>query len=342
MNHSEQPFFSIVIPCRNEERYIGACIRSVIGNGYPQDRYEIWVVDGMSTDRTPDIVKGLIQESSRVYFLQNHLQYTPAGLNLGIRRAGGEVIMILGGHAVLQKGYLQRCEALLAQFPDVACVGGIIENVHGDENSEAIGMAMSSPFGVGNSRFRTGGKAGFVDTVAFGAYRREVFDRCGFFDEDLVRNQDDEFNYRLQLQGMKIYFSPELQSDYYVRTSFLYLWKQFYQYGYWKVYVNRKHKKVTSLRQLVPLGFVLYLLAVFPVLLAGSGLIWVWAAGIFVYTAISALSAVKAAGITSRAFGVMYAFLAMHLAYGIGYLEGILQFVILGLPPAGKKMRITR
>jgi GT2 family glycosyltransferase len=119
---------------------------------------------------------------------------------------------------------------------------------------------MSSVFGVGNAHFRTGGKSGCVDTVAFGAYRREVFERVGFFDEELARNQDDEFNYRVVQGGFKIFLDPAIQSDYFVRGSISKLYKQYDQYGYWKVFVNKKHGAVTTLRQLAPPLWVLFLL----------------------------------------------------------------------------------
>ena len=201
---------------------------------------------------------------------------------------------------------------------------------------------MGHPFGVGGAHFRTGARDGYVDTVAFGAYRREVFGRVGWFDEELVRNQDDEFNYRVVQGGFKIFLSRTVRSKYYVRASYGRLFRQYVQYGYWKVYVNRKHRTITTLRQLVPALFVLYLILA-PVLAAVVPLLrWPLLAVLLLYVAAATFSAYRASARRGDMPGVMRAFITMHVAYGWGYLKGIVRFMLLGAMPSRASGSLTR
>jgi GT2 family glycosyltransferase len=230
----------------------------------------------------------------------------------------------------------------LEQFPAVGCTGGLVKNIPMNAVSEIIAMAMASEFGVGNVRFRTGGKAGYVDTVAFGAYRREVFEKVGLFDERLVRNQDDEMNFRLTEYGYKIYFEPGISSNYYVRGSWKGLIRQYYQYGYWKVCVNVMHRKITTWRQLVPFIFVMFVIFgalgsaflpfIFPMYIAGLG----------VYFAGSVLSSIRQTSIPIKALKLMFAFFVLHASYGFGFAEGLCWFAILGRKPHQKTFRLSR
>ena len=342
MPKSQALSFSIVIPCRNEEMYIARCLASVTENSYPHELLEVIVADGMSSDITPLMVKHFTDKFPFVRLLQNKSMFTPSGLNLGIKQAKGDIILILGAHSVLKPGYLAKCAQLLNQNPEVACVGGIILNQNENSTSKIIGYAMASPFGVGNARFRTGGKDGFVDTVAFGAYRKEVFDKAGLFDEELARNQDDEFNYRIRKQGFKIYYSSKLVSDYYVRASFVKLAKQYFQYGYWKVYVNQKHRQITSLRQLVPFFFVVFLLSAVPAFLLPTwvGATWLGGFGLYSIAAMAAAFATKAP--LYQVPAVVFSFLILHIAYGTGYLWGIVQFMLLHRKPGARSHALTR
>ena len=251
---------SVVIPSYNEEAYIENCVRSILASNYPQDKLQVLVCDGQSTDATQEIVKKIAEENPQVVLLQNLNKTTPFALNLGLKYSSADVKIILGAHSTVDDNFVLQNVKVLETMPEVGCAGGVIENVYENNTSESIGLAMSSTFGVGNAHFRTGAKSGFVDTVAFGAYRKEVFENIGYFDESLTRNQDDEFNYRVTKAGYKIYLEPNIRCKYYVRGSFTKLYKQYFQYGYWKVFVNKKHGAFLSIRQLVPPAFVLYLL----------------------------------------------------------------------------------
>jgi glycosyltransferase involved in cell wall biosynthesis len=333
---------SIVIPCLNEERYIGSCLDSVVSCGYPKELLRVFVCDGESSDRTREIVTQYANSFPFIRLLINDDRTAPYAMNLGLNAAPFDVGIILGAHAEIAPDFVQRCVTKLSEIPEAGCVGGIIENVYENETSEAIGKAMSSVFGVGNAHFRTGTKSGFVDTVAFGAYRKDVFDTCGFFDEELTRNQDDEFNFRLLQSGFKIWLDPEIKSRYFVRASFSKLFRQYNQYGYWKVYVNRKHHTVTTVRQLVPALWILFLCGG----LAGSflhpaiGMLFL--SGVLFYLFFSLAFALKTADKITQTGKILWAFWILHFSYGTGYLKGIRDFFIWGKKPSEKKSRLSR
>ena len=188
---------AIVIPCRNEEKYIARCIDSILLQDYLHENLSVYICDGKSTDSTVAIINDYSIKHSNIHLLVNEKQTTPFALNLGIKNSSSDIVIILGAHAELYSDYVSNCVDAFNFGTNIGCTGGIIENVYENEIAEVIGKAMSSSFGVGNAHFRTGNKDGFVDTVAFGAYKQEVFDKIGLFDEELIRNQDDEFNYRL-------------------------------------------------------------------------------------------------------------------------------------------------
>jgi len=201
---------------------------------------------------------------------------------------------------------------------------------------------MSSVFGVGSAHFRTGTKEGFVDTVAFGAYKQVVFDTIGYFDEELVRNQDDEFNYRVIKHGFKIYLSRSIRSKYYVRARFKKLFKQYYQYGYWKVYVNTKHKTVTTTRQIIPALFVSYIIFCFFTLLIKPLLSFYLSLVFLLYLGLATFSAWRIANNLGKIPLIVYSFFILHLSYGIGYIEGVFNFLIIRKKPSKRYKKSSR
>ena len=333
---------SIIIPCKNEENYIEKCINSILNSNYPKDLISIYVCNGLSTDKTEEIVNKYIKINPQVYLLINQYQTTPKGLNLGLRAAKSDVKIILGAHSEVDPNFIQENVNILQQHSEVGCVGGVIKNVFENRTSEIIGAAMSSPFGVGNAHFRTGDKEGIVDTVAFGAYRKEVFEKIGYFDEELVRNQDDEFNFRMIKNGYKIFLSQKIISLYYVRASFKKLYKQYYQYGYWKVFVNKKHQTVTSIRQLIPLFFVIFIFQGFVTSFFHSYILLLNLFVLILYSVLAFIFASKVITNLKNVFLVILAFLILHLSYRTGYLKGILDFVVLNKKPVKKSMELSR
>lgn len=336
------PQISIVIPCRNERDYIGRCLDSIIRCDYDKSKLKVWVCDGLSDDGTIGIIKNYALEFPFIHYLENAHMTTPHALNIGLKATSFDIGVILGAHAEIYPDYLSNCVHVFQTHPEVDCVGGIIENENENEKSEAIGAAMSSVFGVGNAHFRTGTKSGFVDTVAFGAYKKEVFETCGYFDEELVRNQDDEFNFRITDSGYKIWLEPSVRSKYYVRASFGKLRKQYYQYGYWKVYVNKKHGTVTTWRQTVPALWISFLfLGYIPCLFLPP--LWYGYLGTIVfYISASFLMAIKTAPKPRLVPKVLLSFWLLHLSYGSGYIKGLWDFFLLGKKPAEKQGRLSR
>ncbi|MEO5644964.1 MAG: glycosyltransferase family 2 protein [Bacteroidia bacterium] len=340
---------AVVIPCRNEERYIERCVLSVVNSIYGDGAIDVYVSDGMSDDGTRIIIKTLSSNHQNVHLLDNEKRTTPYALNLGIKAAKDfDVLIILGAHAEVAVDYIQMCVDNLKQDAAAGCVGGLLENVNEDAASETIALAMSSAFGVGNAHFRTGTKEGYVDTVAFGAYRSEVFEKIGLFDEALTRNQDDEFNFRVTKAGFKIILDQRIRCKYYVRADYGKLFRQYYQYGLWKVYVNRKHKAVTSLRQLVPPVFVLFLFTILAVPFFayftsyGSVSALIWIGGFTLYKIVAFFAAVKQKAKPIQIPGVIFSFFLLHTGYGLGYLHGIIKFIFLRRQPGHKESRLSR
>jgi len=332
------PFVSIVIPCRNEVRYIGACLDSLIANHYPKERVEILVVDGMSEDGTRAVVREYAVGNAGIRLLDNPKQVTPAALNIGIRAARGDFIMRVDAHLVCPPHYLPRSIAALNES-GADNVGGVLVTLPTDQTavSRAIAAAMSHRFGVGNSYFRTGiTKPRWVDTVPFGCYRRDVFSRVGLFDEELLRNQDDEFNLRLLKGGGRLLLIPDVVSAYYARASLEKLWRMFFQYGYFKPLVVRKVGGVMTARQLAPavlVGTIVSAALLVPWLDAGR---WLFGATVGGYLAADlVVSAFLARRLGVRVgLAAIAAFPVLHFAYGLGYLLGVFDFLIRGKRPA--------
>ncbi len=333
---------AFVIPCLNEEGFISKCLLSLLAQNLEGIHLEIWVVDGMSTDGTRVEVETLAAADSRIHLIDNIARVTPVALNIGLKAAKAEVKVILGAHALVDSNFSKENLAVLREHPECGAVGGIIENVHANEQSELIGKAMRSPFGVGNARFRTGGKSGSVDTVAFGAYRQDVFNKIGYFDERLVRNQDDEFNFRLIKAGYEIWFDNRIKSFYAVRASYAKLSKQYYQYGYWKVFVNRLHGSITTIRQLIPAFFVVSLF--FTLFLGLVNSLYLWLLVIVILSWL--IAAIIAASVTHTAPkrwpALIRVFFILHFQYGLGYLHGVLNFILLRKSPNVVDPAITR
>ncbi|WP_035288370.1 glycosyltransferase family 2 protein [Clostridium sp. KNHs214] len=318
---------SIVIPCKNEKNYIEQCIESFLNQTYPKELYEILICDGMSDDGTREIVNKYKNENVRL--LDNVELTTPKGMNLGIKNSTADIIIIFGAHAYADKEFIKNNVQLLNKEKDVACVGGTIETINSSIKGKAIALSMSSPFGVGNALFRYAKEEMYVDTVAFGAYKRSVLDKIGYFDDELVRNQDDEINFRVIKNGYKILLSPKVKSYYYSRDSLKKLWRQYFQYGFWKVKVMQKHGKIASIRHLVPMAFVVtnilgILLGIF---IKPIGVLWIIEVVTYVLCdIISSIKITKGQNGTLRYVPIIFPIL--HISYGLGFLEGVGAFYI--------------
>jgi len=336
------PRVSIVIPCRNEAGYITRCLASLEATVADRERTNVLVCDGMSTDGTRAEIEAFTRRSPWIRLLDNTVGTTPQALNLGLKHQPFDVGIILGAHAEVDPDFVVRNIDVLRNDRAVGCAGGVITSEYSDARSRRIGMAMAHPFGVGSAHFRTGLRSGYVDTVAFGGYRREVFEAVGWFNDTLVRNQDDEFNYRVSKAGFMIKLDTGIRSRYHVRASYAKLFRQYRQYGYWKVYVNRLHGAITTWRQLVPAAWVAFLVCGAVLSLVRPILVWPYLVVVLLYIGAGKLSAFRAGAHIADVAGVLLAFVVLHLAYGIGYWQGIFRFLVLRSDPSTTSRKSSR
>ncbi len=327
---------SIIIPCRNEEKFIEKCLDSIVLQDYPKESLEVLVVDGMSGDGTRDIIRSYAQEHSFIGLLDNPKKITPCGLNTGIKNAKGEIILWMSAHNRYKKDYISKCIKYQKEY-NADNVGGRMVTLPRNDTfiGKAIVNVLSHPFGVGNSIFRIGAKKPrWVDTVFGGCYKKEVFDKIGLFNENLARGQDMEFNLRLKRAGLKTLLVPEIVSYYYARSDF----KSFYKYnfvnGFWAI-LPFKFTKImpVSLRHLIPFIFVLSLM--------GSGIlsfflplfrrIFLLIVGLYFLTNIyfSLKIALKKKNI-KYLFMMPIVFASLHTGYGLGSIWGAIKLLLPG------------
>jgi succinoglycan biosynthesis protein ExoA len=334
------PLVSVIVPMRNEERFIGGCLRSLAAQDYPGNRFEVLVVDGDSTDGSRKVAEEVARETGLAWrVLSNPRLSTPCGLNVGIAQARGEVIARVDAHAQAEPSFLSESVAALRESgADV--VGGPIRSAGGGLAGGAIALAMSSPFGIGNASFRYSREEQFTDTVPFPAYRRSVFERIGTFAEDMEWGEDDEFHYRLGDAGGRILLTPRIASTYFTRSSLLSAARQYFRYGRVKVEVLRRHPRRLRVRQLVPGAFVLGLAATGSLATLRGRFVLPLATLAGAYALASLAASVQAAARANwRYLPVLpLAFACLHLSYGLGFLVGLAQTAAsAGRPSAGRR-----
>jgi succinoglycan biosynthesis protein ExoA len=319
-------FISVIVPCRNERRFIGLCLDSILASDYPADSMEVIVADGMSDDGTRELIAAYAARDRRVRRIDNPAGVTPVALNLAIEAAGGDVIARVDAHASIAPDYFSRCARLL-DSSGADNVGGTMRTLAAGTGpfSEPIAIALSHRFGVGNSYFRIGSRAPrWVDTVFGGFYRRQVFDRVGLFNERLIRTQDLEFNLRLKAAGGKTLLAPEVRCDYHAQPDLPSFWKHNVLNGEWAVLPFLYSAVIpVRVRHLIPLLFV-------SALIAGiAALPWTrvaLAAVIVAYLLANAAASIHAAW---RARGTAFlwrmpiVFASLHVGYGLGGVQGV-------------------
>lgn len=322
------PFVSVLMPVRNEEKFIGRSLGAVLAQDYPLDRMEIIVADGMSNDMTRQVFDHLALGRNNISLIDNPEKIVATGLNRAMEVSRGEIIVRVDGHCEIASDYVSKCVSHLMQSK-VAGVGGPMETIGETPAAQTIALAMSSPFGVGGSAFRTvKNRDMFVETVPFPAYWRKDILIAGQFDEELVRNQDDEYNYRLISLGKKLLLASDVHSRYYSRSSIRSLWHQYFQYGFYKVRVMQKHPRQMRLRQFVPalliaglvgsavIAMIFPALWLFPFTVLGSYLV--------VNLLISILTASRYGWQHLSLLPITFSIL--HFSYGAGFWTGMFRF----------------
>ena len=311
---SASPAISVILPVLNEEPHLAESVTAILAQDYT-GKFEVILALGPSRDRTNKVAEELAARDSRVKLVANPSGKTAAGLNLAIAASENPVIVRVDGHAKIPNNYLSLAVTILQESGAVN-VGGVMAAEGVTKFEIAVSRAMRSALGVGASRFHTGGRAGEVDTVYLGAFRREAINAIGGFDERYTRAQDWELNHRLRKNGGKIYFDPRLQVTYRPRPNLSKLAKQYFQYGRWRRVVSRSHPGTVNLRYLAPpfalLGTIASLL--FGLLL--HPIFYLPAAVYSLFLLISALLIAK----TLREFILLLAIIpTMHFAWGAGF-----------------------
>jgi glycosyltransferase involved in cell wall biosynthesis len=327
------PRVSIVIPCRNEGTWIARCLDSIVHNEYPKDRLEVLVVDGMSDDDTRGTVQQYAAQHAFIRLLDNPRQITPAALNIGLAAAQGEIVMRMDAHYEYAADYIPLLVAWLERS-GADNVGGVLVSRPANDTpmARAIALATAHPFGIGNAYYRIGSaEPRWVDTVAFGCYRREVFDRIGVFDEIFVRNQDIELNRRLLRHGGRILLVPEVVVYGHARDSLRKLARMYFQYGYFNPLVIWKSRSRVTSRQIVTPMFALSLLLTAALAPWIPAMRWLLAAILAAYlipvVAFSTAAAVRHGLRCGLALALVFP--TLHLSHGLGFLKGLFDVFIL-------------
>lgn len=334
---SSLPFVSAIIPCRNEESFIGACLESIVRNTYPNERLEVLVVDGMSQDDTRIIVGSYLRSNQFIHLLDNPRRITAAALNIGIAAARGEIIIRMDAHATYDREYVSKSvNALLGSGAD--SVGGVWNTVPRTEGifARGIARALSHRFGIGNTHYRLGRARNrmWVDTVPFFCCRREVFRKIGLFNEELVRGQDMEFNLRIKKAGGRVLLVPDIVSYYYARSDMKSFVTHNWNNGVWAIMPFLYSDVIpVSPRHLIPLAFISSLIG-----LAASSLVWPmgWLGAVGILATYAGISVVASAHVAVeqrdyRYLVVMpFAFAGLHFAYGLGSVWGSMRVLCSG------------
>ena len=322
---------SIIIPIYNEEKYIKSCIESIIKSDYKKEDMEVLLVDGMSSDGTREIIKIFQKKYSFIRVLDNKKKIAPIAMNIGIKHARGDFIFIISAHASYAKNYFTKLTKHSIKL-DADCVGPILITDVKNKNSKSnsIKEILSHKLGVGNASFRTGSAEIIeVDTVAFGCYRKEVFEKYGLYNEELVRNQDIELNKRIIHGGGKIYLVPDVKSTYYARENFSDLAKNNYGNGKWNILTAYLTKTLNSLslRHFIPLLFIFSLLV--PILLYPffSQSLYMIIMSLFSYSTLVIITSLKLKNSANSFIHLVLSFFVLHFSYGVGSLVGVFSVV---------------
>lgn len=314
---------SVVMPLYNEERYIEQCIDSLLLQDYPKENMEWIFVDGCSKDRTVELLKQYQgQYPSLIKIFDNPNKIVPCAMNIGIAASQGKYIVRLDAHADYATNYISKCVDYL-ENTDAENVGGVAITKSSGFVGNAIAKMLSSKFGVGNSQFRTNGESGYVDTVPFGAFKREVFTKYGGYDERLVRNQDNEMNFRIRKNGGKIYLTNDIQLSYYCRDSISGIAQMAHKNGMWNVITMKLCPGSMGVRHFVPLAFVLSLVGL-SILGCLHPIFWaLLSAELLLYFAMDIAFTVKQAASAKEAMMMLLLFPIFHVSYGAGSVVGI-------------------
>lgn len=327
MNMESLPFVSALLVTRNEQDYIEKAMLSLINQTYPKEFFEIIVIDGESTDNTLKIVNQLIEEYKTAPFdirvINNPKHILSSGWNMGIKNAKGDYVVRIDAHAEAAPDFIENNIETMLSTKDAVCVGGKLTTKSLGGDDDIISKVLSSPFGVGNSSFRVSETAGYTDTAVYGLYKKELFEKVGYFNEQYVRNQDIELHSRIRASGGKFYFNPQISCVYYSRNTAKKMVKQAFGNGKWNMVLLKNQNSALRLRHLVPFAFVLYLIAS-TILGFFNKFFWFLELGVVaLHLLLGLIAGSKKTKKASEIVKMPFLFLLLHLSYGAGYLAGI-------------------
>lgn len=332
------PFVTVMIVTYNEEAYIKESMKSLLYQTYPTQYYEMIIIDSCSSDKTLEIAQ-VVEEEYKKYaeenkiipvsitYLKNENKILASGWNLGIQKSKGDYVVRIDAHAYVASDFIEKSIQSILNFckeDKTVCVGGSMETISDTDTGELIKEALSSPFGVGGSKFRYMKEAGYVDTVAYGLYNKSIFYEVGYFDENLVRTQDNDLHRRIRDVGGKFYLDPDIKSYYYSRSTIKKLLKQQFQNGKWTMINFLRRPGKMAFRHFIPFGFVMTLL------LCGVGSIFnswftrLGCSGIIFHILCGIYFATKKTRNIEHVFKMPFLFLMIHIYYGIGSISGLL------------------
>jgi succinoglycan biosynthesis protein ExoA len=324
------PKVTVVIPAYNEEATIRLLLEAIYGQTYPRREIQVVVADGMSTDATRPVIHRFCEEKPdlEVLIVDNPKRVIPSALNRAIENARGEIIIRLDAHSIPYPDYIEQCvKAIEDGYGDN--VGGIWEIKPGSESWQArsISLAAAHPLGVGDARYRVGGQAKIVETVPFGAFRKTLVEKVGWYNENLLTNEDYEFNVRIAKAGGKIWFDPAIRSIYFARATFGELARQYWRYGFWKGKMVQRFPETLRWRQFLPPVFVCSLVFLFVVSWFFPLARWIFVAEAGLYIFILLLAGIKVA-VSLRdwrlVLGIPIAISTMHLSWGTSFIWSLL------------------
>lgn len=328
INNDNKLLVSVVIPIRNEERYIEDCLNSLLEQDFPKDQMEVILIDGMSEDNTVNIINEFRRNYPFIELLQNPKKIIPVSLNLAIKQAKGEFIIRMDAHSWYASDYISKCIEF-HQKVNAENIGGPTLVKGNNPCQRAVAAAYYSSFALGGGKQHIKGYEGYSDTVSFGSFKKETAENLGCFDERLIINEDDDFNFRLIKSGGKVFITPEIKSVYYPRDSYTSLFKQYFRYGFWKVAVIKKHKRPARISHIIPLLFFLFLTMGLIGSLLFSWIRPIYLAVILLYLLLNGYFSFKNKHIVtfSGRLRLVLIHFILHFSYGIGFFCGIFKFI---------------
>ena len=317
--NTTNPIVSVIVPLYNEEKYIEIFIKSLINQTYPMEQMEWIFVDGESEDNTVLIIDKYIS-SYPILLLKNTKKKTPFALNMAIKEAKGKYIIRMDAHAEFYPDYIEKCVYYL-EHTDSANVGGVAETISRGFRGKVISFMLSTKFGVGGSDFRIGDADKYVDTVPYGAFKKEIFEKVGLFDTDLLRSEDNEMNARIRKAGGKIWLASDIRFKYYCRDTFSAILKMALQNGNALFYTMKKNPGATSLRHFIPFLFLLSVIVLPAISIICPLFKWIMYLELLVYLSLDLFFSFSSKKISYSAV-LLWLYPLFHLTYGVGSLLG--------------------